>query len=112
MGVSADRTFERPREARQQRPAGAASAKGRGLHDATAPIRMHPCVNAAGLRADVARDPGLDCGFGPDIVPFDLHRGMKAEAAAVGAQGLARLRSDGLIRSMIPGGPTSPGVAP
>ena len=40
MGVSADRTFERPRKARQQRPAGAASAMGSGLHDAKAPPQM------------------------------------------------------------------------
>jgi hypothetical protein len=40
MGVSADMTFERPRKARQQRPAGAASAMGSGLHDAKAPPQM------------------------------------------------------------------------
>jgi hypothetical protein len=37
-----------------------------GLHDAMAPLRTHPGVNAAGLRAGPGRDAGLDRGFGPD----------------------------------------------
>ncbi|MCX7228190.1 MAG: hypothetical protein NTW15_04125 [Burkholderiales bacterium] len=42
------------------------SAKRRGLHDAKAPIRRHPGVNAAGLRAAAGCDPGRDPVLGPD----------------------------------------------
>ena len=53
-------------QALEQGPAGSASAMGRGLRDAKAPIRTHQGVIAAGRRAAAGRDPGLDPGLMPD----------------------------------------------
>ena len=83
---------------------------GRGLHEAKAPVRTHPGVNAARLRAATGPDSSLDPGLGSDAghgaLAHDAPPGWRTPLS------LRRTRGPrGLPRSPVPEAAV-PGVQP